>query len=392
MISLDEAQQRVLQLAVPVATDCVPLYKAVGRYAAEDVFAKRAQPARDVSAMDGYAVRSADGRNLRIVCGESAAGAPYNGTIGKNEAARIFTGAALPRGADSVIIQENVIRQNAAFSLVEAATNPKPYMNIRQQATDFAINDLIIAAGERLTPARIGLLAASGHAHIKSTRPITVALLSTGNELVAVGTDTPDDRLPASNALMIAALIAHLPVDVIDLGIAPDEETALKTAINWGHGADILVTIGGASVGDYDLVQPVLKNLGAKLDFWKVAMRPGKPLLAGKLGAQIVLGLPGNPVSAYVTALQFLCPLIAALSGAANPRPPRIRLPLGAPLGVNGDRTDHVRATLRDGQVFPISSQDSAGLRALARANALIIRMPFAPPATVGEHVEIIAT
>ena len=389
MISLAEAQQRVLALATLIEVETVPLHQALGRFTLEHIVATRSQPARDISAMDGYALRASDAINRRIVIGESAAGVPFTGIVQTNEAVRIFTGAALPEGADCVVIQENIGRFGNDISF-SSPLLPSPGANIRLKGADFRTGDVLIERGQRVTAARIGLLAAGGHAVVNVRRPVRVALLSTGNELVPIGTETRPDKLPASNALMIAALLADLPTSVADLGIASDSIAAIAEIISDAQQADIIVTIGGASVGDYDLVRPALQHLGAHIDFWKVAMRPGKPLLAGQLGTQVILGLPGNPVSAYVTALLFLKPLVAHLSGAATPLPATIRYPLVFDLPANGDRTDHLRATIETNGVKALSSQDSAGLAALAKADALIVRQPNAPPAVLGDLVDVI--
>lgn len=389
MISLVEAQHRVLGLAKPLDVVTVPLHQVLGRFASVSIAAARSQPARDISAMDGYAVRATDGINRRRVIGESAAGAPFTRTVRDNDAVRIFTGAALPEGADCVVIQENVERlgDEISFSQSEPLS---PGANIRPKGADFLTGDMLVERGQPLTAARIGLLAAAGHASVNVRRPVRVAMLSTGNELVPIGIEAGPDKLPASNALMLAALLIDLPAIVDDLGIASDSVVAIADRISAVPQADIVVTIGGASVGDYDLVQPALRHLGAQVDFWKVAVRPGKPLLAGRLGTQIILGLPGNPVSAYVTALLFLKPLVAYLSGAEAPLPTTMRYPLATGLPANGSRTDHLRAMIEIDGIKPLSSQDSAGLAALAKADGLIVRQPNAPPVVAGEMVDVI--
>lgn len=389
MISLVEAQQRVLALAKAVEAETLPLHQALGRFAINNIVAVRSQPARDISAMDGYALKVSDGANRRHVVGESAAGAAFAGALEQNEAVRIFTGAALPEGADCVVIQENITRAANEISLLQSEPL-KSGANIRSKGADFLAGDVLVARGQRLTAARLGLIAAGGHAAINVRRSVRVALISTGDELVQIGTGAGPDELPASNALMLAAMLADLPVIVEDLGIANDSVAAIADTILAAAPADIIVTIGGASVGDYDLVRPALAHIGAQINFWKVAMRPGKPLVAGQLGGQVILGLPGNPVSAFVTALLFLKPLVAQLSGATAPLPPTMRYPLAADLPANGARTDHLRASFEIGGVKPLSSQDSAGLSALAHADALIVRQPNAPPAKPGDLGDVI--
>ena len=390
MLALRDAQARVLALASIVASEKLPLAAAINRYASADLTAQRTQPARHLSAMDGYAIRFEDADGPWTVIGESAAGAPFRNIVMSGEAVRIFTGAAVPEGADTVIIQENVVRQGDVLMLMGDVPRSKG-ANIRYAGSDFVQGDLIAPAGTRLRHAHIGLLALAGHTHIPVARQIKVAMLSTGDELVPLGAPLDDDHIPNSNAPMLAALCADLPATIIDLGIAPDNLTALTTAITSAHEADILVTIGGASVGDHDLVRPALLAAGAQIDFWKVAMRPGKPLMAGILDKQFILGLPGNPVSAYVTALLFLKPLIAALSGARDALPKPISMTVGTPLPANGNRTDHIRARAENGLIIPLSSQDSAGLAALAKTDFLIVRAPNAPPAAKGDQVLVIA-
>ncbi len=390
MISLEEAQARLLALAVPVAPQSIPLAQATGRWLAEDVRARRTQPARDLSAMDGYAVRAGDGPEWRVI-GESAAGRSFPGNIGPGEAVRIFTGAALPLGADAIVIQENGTRNGDIFRQSDGKP-PVRGDNVRHAGSDFAADDLLVARGVRLTAARIGLIVAGGYGAVAVARPIKVTLISTGDELVAPGAPAGEDQLPASNGVMLAAALHGWPVTLADPGIVPDRLAAVRDAISAARDADIIVTIGGASVGDHDLVKPALEAAGAKLDFWKVAMRPGKPVLVGQLGNAITLGLPGNPVSAFVTAMLFLKPLIAALSGARFPLPARESATLGAPLPACGPRTDHVRARFEGGRILPVGPNDSAALKGLASADALIVRAPDALPAAPGEIVDIIRT
>jgi molybdopterin molybdotransferase len=392
MISLDEAQARLLALATPVATEtiAIAIAQATGRWLADDALARRTQPARDLSAMDGYAVRAGDGPEWRVI-GESAAGRNFAGGIGIGEAVRIFTGAALPAGADSVIIQENVARDGDAIRQSDG-NPPQSGDHVRFAGSDFAAGDLLVAKGTQLSAADIGLLVAGGYGSIAVARPIQVTLISTGDELVPPGASPGDDQLPASNGVMLAAMLHGWPVELRDPGIVPDRLEAVQEAISAAQDSDIIVTIGGASVGDHDLVKPALEAAGAKLDFWKVAMRPGKPVLVGQLGNAITLGLPGNPVSAFVTAILFLKPLIAALSGASAPMPMRESATLGGALPACGPRTDHVRGRFENGRIVPVGPNDSAALKGLARAEALIVRAPDAPPAAPGDIVDIIRT
>ncbi len=388
MIALAEAQARLIALAKPVSSEIVPLLQANGRWLTTDIVAIRTQPARDLSAMDGYAICASARRTWQVV-GESAAGKPFCGKIGNNEAVRIFTGAALPSGCDSIIIQENVKRDGDVIALLED-TAPQAGRHVRARGTDFAAGEMLIRAGTRLDAAKIALAAMAGHGSVPVRRPIRIAIISSGDELVAPGTQTDDDHIPATNALMIASMIDALPVEINDIGIVADTLDALINAIKKAANADIIITSGGASVGDHDLVRPALFAAGATLDFWKVAMRPGKPLMAGQLGDSLVLGLPGNPVSAFVTAILFLKPAIAALSGAAEALPRSLTGILGAAMPAVGVRTDHIRARLSENRLFPVGIDDSAALKGLARAHALIVREAGAPTADIGDFVQFI--
>jgi molybdopterin molybdotransferase len=397
MISPDEALTRLLALATPVAKiDQTPLIEATNRWAATDINAQRTQPARDLSAMDGYAIRHADMPGPWHIIGESAAGTPFAGTVGPGQAARIFTGAAVPSGADSIIIQEDVTRepvpaQAGSDSITLTGDGPPaPGTHIRRAGSDFTIGQTLIEAGSPLTSARIGLAAIAGHATLPVRRAIKVALISTGDELVPLGTEPGEDRLPASNAVMLSALLKHLPVDITDLGIIPDDKAVLTATFDSARRHDVIVPTGGASVGDHDLVRPALLDAGATIDFWKIAMRPGKPLMAGTLGKAVVLGLPGNPVSAFVTATLFLKPLIAHLSGAKDPAPRVQTATLAAPLPAVGIRTDYVRAYWHDGSVKSLDG-DSGMLVPLAAADALIIRPAGSAALDKGATVNIIS-
>ena len=388
LIAVADAQARLFALAPCVAGETVPLRHAAGRWAAADVAARRTQPAADLSAMDGYAIRFADLPGPWTVIGESAAGHPFAGAIGAGEAVRIFTGAALPAGSDTVLVQEEAARDGDRLSL-DGEGPLHAGRNTRRKGLDFAQGDLLIATGERLTPARIALAATAGHGALAVNRPIRVATVATGDELVPPGAPVEGLALPESNGAMLAAMLADLPVELIDLGILPDRLDRLAQAFS-AVDADILVTTGGASVGDHDLVRPALEAAGGTVDFWRIALRPGKPMMAGRLGGAIVLGLPGNPVSAFVTAILFLKPLVAAMAGARDPLPRSYAAPLGEAVPANGARTDYLRAALIDGCAFASTIQDSSMLRTLARAGCLIVRPAHAPAAPAGEIVEIL--
>jgi molybdopterin molybdotransferase len=389
MIGVEEAQARIIALHAPVSMEAAPILDAVGRWTSAAIVAKRTQPAHDLSAMDGYAIRFADAAGPWKVIGESAAGVPFTGEVGPSEATRIFTGAALPAGTDTVVIQENISRDGDRISLSD--NGPKSLGDhVRKAGSDFTTGTTLIEPGKLLTPARIALAVMGGYGTVPVRRRLRVAVISTGSELVPAGTETGPDRLPSSNAPMLAALLRNLPVDVIDLGIIEDDLTALTEAFTASKTCDIVVSTGGASVGDHDLVRPALNAAGANLDFWKVAMRPGKPLMAGRLEDTVVLGLPGNPVSALVTAILFLRPLVAHLSGSSTPLPQRIGVRMGEPLPAVGPRTDFVRAHWQDGSLVPTFPGDSGMVYPLAGADALVIRPAGSPELAAGSTVEAI--
>jgi molybdopterin molybdotransferase len=388
LLPVAEAQSRLFALAKPVEIERVPLTAAAGRWLASDVHALRTQPSADLSAMDGYAIRFADLPGPWRVIGESAAGHSFAGTAQSGEAVRIFTGAALPAGTDTVMVQEEAARDGATLTLT--GEGPGRFgRNVRRRGLDFAEGGLLLRVGDRLSPARLALAGTAGHGTLDVRRKVRVAIAATGDELVPPGAPVAEAQLPETNRLMLAAQLADLPVELIDLGILPDRHDALEAAFR-AIDADLLVTSGGASVGDHDLVRPALEAAGATIDFWKIALRPGKPMMAGRLGDAMVLGLPGNPVSAFVTALLFVRPLVAHLSGARDPHPPTRPALLGELLAANGERTDYLRAEIRDGRVLASTIQDSSMLATLARAGCLIVREPHAPPANAGDSVEIL--
>ena len=387
LLPVAEAQARLLALATPLEIETVPLIDAAGRWAAADVTARRTQPAADLSMMDGYAIRFADMPGPWQLIGESRAGAGFDGALDAGDAVRIFTGAPVPQGADAILVQEEATREG---ELVQLSGEGPPHIgsSIRPRGSDFAEGVTLVAEGERLTPGRIAAAAVGGHGTLAVPRKPRVALISTGDELVPPGEPADGVMLPASNGVMLRALIGSA-AEVEDMGIVPDRLDALAEAFRMAR-ADIIVTTGGASVGDHDLVRPALAEAGAELDFWRIAMRPGKPMLAGRLGGTIILGLPGNPVSAFVTAQLFLLPLIARLGGARTPLPQTEPAILAAALPQVGNRDDYVRATLSGGRVAALANQDSGALSTLASAEALIVRPARAPAATVGEFVDIL--
>ena len=372
MISIEEAQARIFALKAPVEVETVSLVDAVGRWAATDVAALRTQPARDLSAMDGYAVRFADGSGPWRVIGESAAGKRFTGSVSAGEAVRIFTGAVVPDGANSVIIQENVAHDGEALTLTGDALN-KIGQNVRCAGADFHEGTPLISSGATLHARHIALAAMAGHGKLAVRRRVKVAVVSTGDELVPPGEPCAEDQIPSSNDVMLAAMLRDLPAEVTSIPAVADNLGALSAQFAALSDFDIIVTTGGASVGDHDLIIPALQAASGKIDFWKIAMRPGKPVIAGTIGEAVVLGLPGNPVSAYVTALLLMLPLIRHLGGSVKPFTPRLTAILGADLPANGPRTDHLRAVLVDGVITPVGANDSAMLAALSISNALII-------------------
>ncbi|MEA2929955.1 MAG: molybdopterin molybdotransferase [Hyphomicrobiales bacterium] len=396
LLSVADALARVLDGAAPLPAESVPLDEAEGRVLAEDLAARRTQPPDDVSAMDGYAVRAADVANaparLKLI-GEVAAGRPFGGTVAAGQAARIFTGGVLPKGSDTVVIQENTAREGDTVVVNAPTTRGK---NVRGAGLDFRTGAVLLRKGRRLTGRDIALAAAMNYPAVPAYRQPRVAIVATGDELVRPGTDPRPGQIVHSNAFAIAAVAQRAGATPIDLGILPDrlDETIAGVRRAREAGADVLVTVGGASVGDYDLVQPALAAEGLALSFWKVAMRPGKPLLSGRLGAMRVLGLPGNPVSAYVCSVLYLVPLIRRLLGRDDAEPVTESAVLGRAVAANDERADYLRATLtRSGGNWvatPFPIQDSSMLTPLAGADCLVIRAPFAPPAEAGAPCAIV--
>ncbi|MBN8847218.1 MAG: molybdopterin molybdotransferase MoeA [Sphingomonas sp.] len=386
LLPVAEAQARLLALAPMLSAERLPLVDAAGRYLRAPAIARRTQPVADLSAMDGYAIRFADMPGPWRVIGESAAGHGFGGAMGAGEAVRIFTGAPLPPGADTVLVQEEAARDGDTLRLAGEGPAYRT-RNVRARGLDFHEGDVLGATGDLLTPARLALAATGAVGEVEVGRPVRVALAATGDELVEPGSDAPG--LPESNRLMLRAMLRDLPAEFVDLGILPDRLDVL-TRVFTDVAADALVTTGGASVGDHDLVRPALEAAGAKIDFWRIALRPGKPMMAGRRGDCVVVGLPGNPVSAFVTGLLFVRPLVAALAGARDPFPHATRATLGEPLPANGPRTDYVRAELRDGLLYVATIQDSSMLATLARATCLVVRAPHAPAMAAGESADIL--
>ena len=390
LLPVAEAQARMLALAALLRVERVDLFSAAGRFAAEDVVARRTQPAADLSAMDGYAIRFAERPGPWTVVGESAAGGAFDRPLAAGEAVRIFTGAPVPQGADTILIQEEAGRDGDRLTMTGEGP-PDTGAWIRRRGSDFAEGDRLLVDGAKLGPAAIALAISGGHGDLLVRRRPRIALLSTGNELVPPGTPTPGAMLPSSNATMLATMFAGQPCELGDYGIVRDDLDAIGAAFAaMAESADIIVTTGGASVGDHDLVLPALEKAGAKIDFWRVAMRPGKPVMIGRLGRTVVLGLPGNPVSAFVTASLFLKPLVDHLLGSRHPVPVPQLARLGSAIGTTGNRADYLRGYWHEGSVLPVATQDSAGLAALASAELLIVRDIGAPAAAAGEMVAIL--
>jgi molybdopterin molybdotransferase len=392
-----DALVQILRDAVPLPAEVVPLAEAQDRVLAEDIAARNTQPPADVSAMDGYAVRAIDvaatPATLKLI-GEVAAGHPFAGTVGAGEAARIFTGGVLPAGADTVVIQENTRRQGDAVVIQESAAKGR---NVRLRGLDFAQGDVLLKKGRRLTGRDLMLAAAMNHPSLPVHRGPKVAVLGTGDELVPPGSPLKPGEIVYSNGFALMAMARREGGSVIDLGIVPDrvEDTVAAVRRARSLGADILVTSGGASVGDHDLVQKSLSAEGMALSFWKVALRPGRPVMHGRLGDMHVLGLPGNPVSAFVCALLFLGPLIGRLSGRGDPASGTESAMLGSDLAANDERTDYLRATLAIGPdgisvATPLPVQDSSMMASLAKADCLVIREPYAPALKAGSPCAIV--
>jgi len=396
LVAMETALERILEDVGPLGSERVPLDLAYDRVLAEPVKAARSQPPFDASAMDGYAARGTDvgtaGARLAVI-GEIAAGSTFSGTVGKAECVRIFTGAPLPAGTDTVVIQENV--KVAAPGVIELLKTTVCGRNVRRAGLDFVEGDLLIEQGRVLGPAALSLAAAANHARLSVVRRPLVAIIATGDELLPPGSETGPGQIISSNPYGIAACARAAGADVLDLGIAPDRKDAMSALVRQAvaAGANVIVTSGGASVGDHDLVHEVLTGEGMTLDFWKIAMRPGKPLMFGRMGEIRCLGLPGNPVASLVCSQLFLKPLLARLGGRPFRQDIRTAI-LGAGMGANDHRQDYVRAKLeeRNGSLVatPFDIQDSSMLRVMAAAGGLIVRVPFAPALAAGDPCQVL--
>ena len=393
MISVADATARVVAAFKPVESETVAIDRAAGRVLARDAHAQMTQPPAPVSSMDGYAVRAADTARvpaqLRVI-GESPAGHPYRGALKPGEAVRIFTGGVVPEGADGIVIQEDATVDGDRVTLNATA---RPAKHIRAAGMDFRTGDVLAKAGRRLTARDVSLLAAGDLATLDVRRKPIVAIAATGDELSRPGEKHPPGGIVASSGYALHAMIETWGGEVRDLGILPDTIEAIAGIADRAAGADLIVTLGGASVGDHDLIQKGLASRGFELDFWKIAMRPGKPLIFGRLGGTPLLGLPGNPVSTYVCAILFLRAAIMAMLGSDTALPV-LSARVAKPLAANDTRQDYLRAnlSLRDGEywVEALSIQDSSMLSSLARADALILRAPHAPALDAGARVDVL--
>jgi molybdopterin molybdotransferase len=394
LLPVAEARARILAKCKPLPTEMIPLAESYGRVLAKDLKASRDQPPFIASAMDGYAVRHADLGGalptLKLV-GVAAAGHGYRATLRPGQTVRILTGAPLPKGADTIVIQENTVLSDNALTVLEA---PAPGKNLRARGLDFKRGDILVPGGTVMNARDIGLAAAGNLALVPVFCRPRLVLFTTGDELILPGEKPRADQIVSSNSHAIAAMARALGAEVINLGIVPDGLKATKAAIRKAHAADILVTTGGASVGDHDYVQQALRESGVDIDFWKIAMRPGKPFMFGRKGKQSVLGLPGNPVSALVCATLFLRPLIVALQGRIVAEQD-VQARLVGTLPENDGRQDYLRATLQltpDGQrqVKSFATQDSSMQRTLRNADCLIVRPAHAPLAQNGDLVPVL--
>ncbi|MDG4908042.1 molybdopterin molybdotransferase MoeA [Mesorhizobium sp. WSM4898] len=396
LLPVAEALQRLLDGATALPGESVPLADASGRVLADPVVALRTQPPFNASAMDGYAVRAADVASAPArlsVIGMAPAGRGFTGSVGKGEAVRIFTGAPLPEGADTIVIQENV--RDLGGGGIEVTEPTVEGRNVRRRGLDFCEGDLLLEKGRQLDPAALSLAASANHPSLNVVRQPLLAIIATGDELLPPGSALGPDQIISSNACGVTATAQSVGARALDLGIAADRKDAIAALVKKAvkAGADVIVTLGGASVGDHDLIHDVLTGEGMQLDFWKIAMRPGKPLMFGRLGDIRCIGLPGNPVASLVCSQLFLKPLLARLGGRSCRQEIRTAR-LGVAMHANDLRQDYVRAVVREDAggliATPFGIQDSSMLRMLADANGLIVRQPFAPAAEAGEECSVL--
>lgn len=388
-----DALAKVLEGAEPLPEEWVPVGEADGRVLSRELVSRRTQPPADMSSMDGYAVRAADLPGTLPVIGEAAAGRPFAGSLPVSSAIRIFTGAEIPEGADVIVMQEDAARSGDTVTFAAPMT---PGQHIRRKGLDFSEGIAALSAGTRFEPRRLALAAAMNHAQVPVHRRPRVAILSTGDELVEPGAEPGPGQIVSSNALALAAIVRREGGEAVQIGIVPDRLDATLAAVRRVRtdGYDILVTSGGASVGEHDLMRQVIAEEGAEPSFWKIAMRPGKPLMMANLSGLRLLGLPGNPVASFVCATLFLTPLMRRLVGRGDILPIEEDAVLGSALAANDHRQDYLRASLAElkgetiAKAFPV--QDSSMIRILAEADALIVRKPHAPAAPEGTRCRVI--
>jgi len=396
LVPVTDALHRLLDDVEPLPAESVSLHEAYGRVLAEPVVALRTQPPFDACAMDGYAVRAADVAEVPVrlsVIGEAPAGRAFAGTVLSGQAVRVFTGAPLPAGADAIVIQEDV--RNPGDGTIDVLESTKAERNIRRAGLDFREGDRLLEKGRLLDPAALSLAASANRPSLEVVRRPLIAIIATGDELVAPGGTPGPGQIISSNAYGVAAAAASVGSRALDLGIAADRKEAVAALVRQAveAGADVIVTLGGASVGDHDLAHDALTGEGMVLDFWKIAMRPGKPLMFGRMGAVRCVGLPGNPVASLVCSQLFLKPLLAKLGGRAFAQDIRDAR-LGAPLPENDRRQDYIRAVVHETNgglvATPFAVQDSSMLRTLTDANGLVVRAPYAPEAPAGEACSVL--
>tara|TARA_B100000686_G_C16762944_1_gene959933 strand:+ start:83 stop:1315 length:1233 start_codon:yes stop_codon:yes gene_type:complete len=396
LLPVKEAQRRIVDTLQTIPAEQISIANALGRTLQTDIKSRRTQPPNNVSSMDGYAVRSKDiietPIELRVIA-TAPAGKAFSGRVRKHEAVRIFTGAPVPDGADTIVIQENTKLKGNIVQIVKGTAPPGRF--IRNKGLDFQEGDTLLQAGQTITARDVGLLAAMNIPWLKVTRKPRIAVLATGDEITMPGNPISEGKIVSSNSLALSAFVKAQGGQAIDIGIAPDESEKLKLIAQRAKGCDMLVTTGGASVGDYDLVTKALTESGLDLDFWRIAMRPGKPLMFGKVNDTYLLGLPGNPVSSIVCAIVFLGPALKKMLGVTELFPRLMPVLLGSPLSQNDEREDYIRAQLcydSKGKLtaVPFEKQDSSMFATVAKADCLIVRPPLAPVAHPGDKVSIL--
>lgn len=384
-LELEDAQAKLLALATRMPVEQVHVAEAAGRYLAADLIAERTQPPTDLSAMDGYAIGAGQGP-WRLI-GESRAGNPFAGTLEHGETVRISTGAEVPQGADRILIQEDAQVEDG--DTVSAVDLPASGQHVRRRGFDFSEGDRVLESGTRIGPAQVALALSAGHAKVPVRRAPLVAVLDCGDELCADPAHCAPGQIPASNGAMLEAVLRPLGCEVMRIGPVADDLEALARALELAQAADILITSGGASVGDHDLIKPALEQWSAQLAFWRVAIKPGKPLLVATRGKQVILGLPGNPVSSYVTCFLFGLPLVRASLGASEALPRKVTVRAGCELSGGGVRREFLRAFWDGECAVPVDQQDSSALASLARANCLIERRAGADAVAGGTPIVV---